>query len=219
MASSAFSGYIGVPSVYDGWHDDGGETWTYASATTFTVVGDQTAKYQVGTKLKLTQTTVKYFYVAAVAVAGGTTTVTVTGGSDYSLANAAISANNHSYADRPQGFPDWFNWAPTVGGFSGSPTVQARFRVSGRTCTMAIFIDGTSNAGSLTFTAPITYSSIGMTAMLFWARVKDSGTAANGTLEIDTANPTTVQVYKDAAGNVFTGTGAKQLEATVTYEI
>src|SRR3990167_2428347 len=48
-----------VHGPIDGWIADGA-TWTYVSATTFTVSGDVTAQFRKGTKLKLTQTTAKY---------------------------------------------------------------------------------------------------------------------------------------------------------------
>ncbi len=54
------------------------ETWTYASASTFTIAGDKTGKYQPGDRIKLTQTTVKFFVILKVAFATGTTTVTIT---------------------------------------------------------------------------------------------------------------------------------------------
>lgn len=87
-----------------GWQDPG-ETWTYASATTFTVSGDVTNKYAVGDKIKLTQTTVKYFYITAVSYGSPNTTITVNGGDSYTLANAAITANYYSKDDSPVGFP------------------------------------------------------------------------------------------------------------------
>ena len=88
----------------DGWVNSD-ETWTYASATTITVPAGATAKYQKGDKIKLTQTTVKYFYIVGVA----DTLLTVVGGTDYTIANAAISANYYSHASSPVGFPNYFN--------------------------------------------------------------------------------------------------------------
>ncbi len=44
----------------DGWQP-ANETWTYASATTITVPSGAASKYAKGDKIKLTQTTVKYF--------------------------------------------------------------------------------------------------------------------------------------------------------------
>lgn len=102
----------GLNTGTDGW-TNAGETWTYASATTFTVSGvDVTAKYHRGTKIKLTQTSTKYFRVESSSFSTNTT-VTVTGVGDYTLANAAIVNPYYSYAATPQGFPrkidsDWW---------------------------------------------------------------------------------------------------------------
>jgi len=84
-----------------GWIDPD-ETWTFATATTFTVPGDQTTKYPKGTKIKCTNSTVKQFYVSDSSYSEPNTTVTVAGEED--LADAAISANYYSYNDCPQGF-------------------------------------------------------------------------------------------------------------------
>ena len=78
-------------------------TCTYASASTFTMAGDQTTVLSKGDRLKLTQTTAKYFYVIGVSHSAGTTTVTVTGGTDYTLANAAITTPFYSKEASPAG--------------------------------------------------------------------------------------------------------------------
>jgi len=89
----------------DGWIYDT-DTWTYVSATSFKVSGkDVRYKFPKGTKIKLVQSgTTKYFYVVATAFSTDTT-VTITGGSDYTLAEAAISGQAYSYAAAPQDFP------------------------------------------------------------------------------------------------------------------
>lgn len=93
----------------DGW-TAAGETWTYASADaptfTFTIAADVTTKYAVGQRIKLTQTTAKYFIITAVSTfSGGNTTITVYGGTDYTLVNAAITLPFWSMAKAPFGFP------------------------------------------------------------------------------------------------------------------
>ncbi len=92
----------------DGWIS-ANETWTYASADdptfTFTIAGDKTSKYSPGMRIKLTQTTVKYFIITAVSYTSPNTTVTVYGGTDYDLNNATISDNYYSFQKAPQGFP------------------------------------------------------------------------------------------------------------------
>ncbi len=89
----------------DGWIYDT-DTWTYVSATSFKITGkDVRYKFPKGTKIKLVQSGItKYFYVVATAFSTDTT-VTITGGSDYTLAEAAISGQAYSYAAAPQGYP------------------------------------------------------------------------------------------------------------------
>lgn len=80
-------------------------TLTYASADSPTFVAntsiDLTSVISVGMKLKLTQTTVKYFIVTAIT----STTITLYGGTDYTLANASITLPYFSSMKTPYGFP------------------------------------------------------------------------------------------------------------------
>jgi len=98
----------------DGWQSVS-DSWTYASADaptfTITVPSGAASLYGVGDRIKLTQTTVKYFIVTAVA----DTVLTVYGGTDYTLANAAISAISYSHMKAPIGFPlDPLKWGVYV---------------------------------------------------------------------------------------------------------
>jgi hypothetical protein len=105
------SSYID-PINTNGWVSSG-DTWTYASATSFTISGvDRTAIFTKGTRIKLTQTTDKYFVVTSSSFSTNTT-VNITGGSDYTLANATITNPYYSYQANPQGYPTFFNWTPT----------------------------------------------------------------------------------------------------------
>lgn len=94
--------------IENGWID-ANETWTYASADdptyTFTISGDKTGKYSAGMRIKLTQTTAKYFIITAVSYSSPNTTVTVYGGTDYDLANATITSPYYSMVKAPHGFP------------------------------------------------------------------------------------------------------------------
>ncbi len=148
---------------YDGWITST-DTWVYASATTFTIAGvDRTAQLPVGTKIKLTQTTAKYFYVTAVAFSTNTT-ITITGGTDYTLANAAITAPNYSYDTTPQGFPQIFSWAPNWTNFTvGNGTLNyAKFSMNGKDVFYQVkFTHGsTTVVGTIPgFSTPVTMSS------------------------------------------------------------
>ena len=86
-----------------------GETWTYASADdptfTFTISGDKTSKYSAGMRISLVQTSTKYFIITKVAYSAPDTTITIFGGTDYVLANAAITSPYYSREKAPYGFP------------------------------------------------------------------------------------------------------------------
>lgn len=121
------------------------DTLTYASASSFTVPGDKTATFRFGARIKLTQTTAKYFVVKNVSFSSSTT-VTVTGGDDYSLANAAITGPFVSYMDSPVGFPVFFNYTPTYSGWSSTTALVCKFSMSvGGLVFYSFHIIGTSN--------------------------------------------------------------------------
>lgn len=88
-------------------------TYSSVDAPTFvaTTASDLTALISVGMRLRLTQTTVKYFIVTAIT----NNSITLYGGTDYTLANAAISAVSFSSTKAPQGFPlDPAKWTETT---------------------------------------------------------------------------------------------------------
>ena len=146
---------------YDGWVS-AGETLTYASATTFTTASAALAgTLAVGDKIKLTQTTVKYFYVTGISG----TTITITGGSDYTLANAAITLPYYSHETTPFGFPDYFNWTPTWASDGTQPaivngTYVANFAMHGKTVVARMKVtfgsSTTFGTGVYTWTLPVT---------------------------------------------------------------
>ena len=93
----------------DGWVYDT-DVWYIQQITPvyqFKIVSkDVRYRFPKGTKIKLVQSgATKYFYVIAAAYTSGNTIVTITGGSDYALANENISGQAYSYADTPQGYP------------------------------------------------------------------------------------------------------------------
>lgn len=99
---------LSLANSNDGWTASG-ETWTYATADdptfTFTISGDKTNKYSKGMRIKLTQTTTKYFIITGISYSSPNTNVTVYGGTDYDLANASITDPNYSTHKAPHGFP------------------------------------------------------------------------------------------------------------------
>lgn len=206
-----------ISNLQGGWNSVS-DTWTYASATTITVPSDATQKYSVGDRLKITQTTVKYFYIVGVSA----TTLTITGGSDYTLTNAAISNIYYSKASTPTGFPQWFNFSTTFTGVSSQPTFVSRFNIVGRQCTVVTkrSSNSTSNATTMTLGAPVTSANVanmGWTG--FGSGVDNSAALTNSLLAAISANTTTINIYKDMSAAAFTATGSKGADIVITYEI
>lgn len=195
----------------DGWIADT-DTWTYVSATSFKVTGKNvTAKFSKGTRIKLTQTTDKYFVVTSSSFSTDTT-VTLTGGTNYTLANAAITSPYYSYQANPQGYPGWFNFTPTLtGGSAGPSSFDCKFNIIGNICNFYLQTtsDYTSNSASFTFTIPV--SSVKLMHYVPCG-VEDNGTfqTTPGALELG-AGSNVVNIYKSFLSNGFTTSGAKRV--------
>lgn len=218
-----FDTFYGAGAL-DGWADDTGETWIYASGSaggtaTFTVSGDKTAKYTVGTRIKLTQTTVKYFVVIADPVfSSGNTTITISAGTDYTLANDAISANYHSYAANPQGYPGWFNYNFNVTGFSSFTSSFGVFSLTGRVCVIAMRYAGTSNSTSKNGTLPIPTNSADPAVFYSSQLMQDAGTPTTGRFLATTS--TNIRFDKTTGGvGGWTASGSCVIQCTYTYQV
>lgn len=207
LASRLSVDATGISTVItDGWMPDF-DTWVYVSATSFKIAGkDVRSRFPPGTKIKLTQTTAKYFYVVSTAFSTDTT-VTVAAGSDYSVANAAITNPFYSYQAEAQGFPDWFAFAPAWTNITvGSGTNVGKFRMVGRSVEVdSTFTFGTGSAvGSIPhYTAPVPSADKGT----FTVRLADSGVANYfGTAECGADKE--IYVYKlNVAGTTITFSG------------
>jgi len=95
-------------TVVSGWNSLGACAYVSADSPTFVMnmTGDATGYLSLGSRIKLTQTTVKYFVVTAIgAYSGGVTPITLYGGTDYTLANTAITLPYFSTHKAPFGFP------------------------------------------------------------------------------------------------------------------
>jgi len=185
-------------------------TLTYVSSTSFKITGSDVRSYfPKGAKIQLTQSnTTKYFYVVGSSFLTDTT-VTVTGGSDYALADATITNPKVSYAAAPSDFPSGFNWAPVFTGFSVNPTGTHRFIIAANVCFIVVIeTAGTSNSTTFEFTLPITpvYNSY------IPVRLMD-----NDTIGVDPglailSNDGKVKIYKLLNGNTTTASGTKYVQ-------
>jgi len=146
----------------EGWATDG-VTWTRTGNHTFTIPTDLTARYQKGTKVRYKDGgAFEYGVVASSSYSNPDTTVTLITNTSHTMSAVDITENAYSYAENPQGFPDWFIYAatPSWNGTapSGTTTTLARFSVKGRQCFVYAeqnnTVAGASNS-QVTFNGPV----------------------------------------------------------------
>lgn len=120
---------------------------SYASNNTLNTSIDLTGMIQVGDKIKITQSTDKYFYV----ISRSSTQIKIDGGSDYTFTNAAFTAFSISRITNPSGHPLSFNYTPVVRNSTTtnvlSPTTTS-FRYSMQGNEVKIFFDVRDVSGS-----------------------------------------------------------------------
>jgi len=146
------------PVLANGWQRDT-DTWLYSSAYVFYIAGkDVTARFPRGTKVKLTQTTEKFWYVDYSVYDSGNTGVVLMINGDYTLDNAEITSPHYSYASNPQGFPACFTHSDSWDGFSTDPSGGCcNYSVEGGMVTLNVYraVDGTADANNCTINLPL----------------------------------------------------------------
>ena len=194
---------------------------TYVSASSFTLVGDHTAYLKLGTKVKLTNSTVKYGYVLSSSYSSPNTTVNLVPNSSYSLASGTITGVNISYANPPD-FPVWLNFTSTITGFSDLTSMPLQFKIDGNLLTISTYIiSGTSNATTITFTVPVLPAENYLPYIAF-VPVRDNGAMSTTPGHIARLTGESVLVaYKSWFGGSFTTSGQKSiwLNTVVNYRI
>jgi hypothetical protein len=105
------------------------ETWTRTGNHTFTMSGDWTSIYRKGVRVRYRDGgSDEYGAIYSSSHSAGTTTITLLTNTNYAMAAATITHKYISYAEKPDGFPDHFNWTPsTMFATVGNGTLICRF--------------------------------------------------------------------------------------------
>lgn len=193
-----------------GWMELITPSWTYASASTITVPTNAQTDYGAGFfKIRFKQGgAYKYAYAKATAA----TTVTVYGGTDFTVANAAITDIAISYEEGPIDFPQWFNYAGNWHSSGTAPslgngTLVSRFTLRGNTVLIKIKLvmgsTTTFGTGNYMFDIPIASAALtGTTDSFGLAGYSENlGVAAYSVLSARMASSTdfTVQMTSGSA--------------------
>lgn len=187
-------------SYYKGWTKLN-ESFVYASSNTITIASGGASRFQKGDKLRLKQGA-GYKYYSIILVAD--TLLTVTGGTDYTVANASITDIYVSREDNPFGFPPTFNFTPSFTNTGMTVTlngqIDAVFWVKGNRCYVHLgrlqFTTGGSADNKVLLNLPLTAS----VSNSCWAgsSIYDSGYLGGMFTESTT---TTVQIQKYNSAN------------------
>lgn len=198
------------------------DPFSYSSSTVVNISGGSgTSRFGKGYKVRFKQGGgYKYFYIESVASA----TLTLNGGSDYSVANSAITDVAISMMEKPLDFPEWFNYTATPTGFSANPTnIVSKFKLSGTTCFLAVNhgTAGTSNA--TTYTVPLPFTAKTVTNQEWVGSCilgVDNGTNLDDASARISSGATSMSYYKDSKFSGWTNTGSKKLQTVnIWYEI
>ena len=199
-------------TLLDGW-TPADATWTYASASTITVPSGAASIYQKGDRIKWTQTTVKYGVIVAVA----DTLLTIAVNTDYTVTDAAISANYYSHQANPLGYPTRFAFTSTVTkptGMTGTTVVGAcSYQITGGlvSITVQAYVDpagGTITGTDFDMSIPLTLigEANGGNSLATAASVFSNATAFGGTrIAFAVVNTTKTISIRPLAGATWTG--------------
>lgn len=130
---------------------------TYFSRTSATVVAISTditpsQFFQSGDKIRIKQTTNKYFYITKVDDTGNQ--IYIEGGTDYTFAAATIDEVATSRGNAPLGFPASHAYDMNEVGFSAIADEDSSFSIDGRVVTVSYLIEGTSDTTGITIDTP-----------------------------------------------------------------
>lgn len=140
------------------WFELNPSPFAYVNSDTISCTGlDPTVFINVGDRLKITQTTDKYFYVKSIT----STQIRITPGSLYTLANAPITKIYVSNLSSPAGMGASLPYTPTLAGMNYAATfdyVDASFSMNGKIVKMSINcgINTNNNEQYLNVGLPIT---------------------------------------------------------------
>lgn len=211
----------------DGWLDVE-ETANYASAGSIILPVDVRAIFPTGARVRFKQSagTWKYFVVTDSSLAmDDVVTINLTGGSDYTVANEAITRLQVSFMSGSQpGWPGWFNYAPTLTGWSVvPPTYIYRYYPVGRKITLIVAqqANGTSNATTVAGTLPIKAATVSG-SNLTWLSTGlgvDNGVTLTSPIRVDIVSGSSQWgCYTNMAAGAWTNTGNKRVYFQIEYE-
>lgn len=208
--------------IHDGWITTA-DTWVFVSAVSFKINSvDRTAIFTKGTRVSWNDGSVKYGTVASSAFSTNTTVTLITN-SDYSIANATITAPRYSYSFMPKGYPVWFNYTPTLTGWSVAPTGAVyRFMVIGNACFLHQNqiqggVYGTSNTTGVKITIPVGILPLDFAGAVCTTEFDNGSALTTAGRFYVTAGSTQATADTNMAGGLWTASGGKAILGDLVF--
>lgn len=155
-ALSANQGKVLSDKINDGWNTLN-VVLTYVGAYTVDTSVDLTSILGIGDKVRITQTTNRYFSIISITASR----ITFTGGINNVVANDTIVNPCYSHIENPQGFPGYFYYVPDTNNTIGTTGADSigYYRITGRQCSLVLnykFGTGLSvNGTQMHFSLPV----------------------------------------------------------------
>lgn len=137
-----------ISDLKTGWIEVS-DTWTFNSSTDVNVPNNATLVYPKGAKVRFKQGgNYKYFNI----ISRTPTILTLKAGTDFTVANAAITNIAYSLDDVALDFPDYFTFAPALdtqdGTLAATNIIRAKYKVFGNSCHHYLTFDTTQNTAN-----------------------------------------------------------------------
>lgn len=208
----------------DGWVL-ANETWTYNNGFGINVPSGAATRYFKSDKIRYKQGgAYKYGYITNVA----DTLLTVTGGVEYPVSDAAITNNYYSRASNPAGFPHRFSFNFSWEGWSSLSVLTFVFSLSNNIATAEYEVIGTSDQTYARITLPIITAAISSsTGYLSFSNIVGYAvdntvgrtTPAKAEVTQNGANPSKIDFYTDWVIAGWTASGTKRMKGCISWII
>lgn len=197
------------------------DTWTRTGNHSFTISSNVTGTYAKGSKVRYKDGGAnEYGVIQSVSLVTGTTSVSLITNTNYAMAAATITDRYLSYGNPPD-MPPWFDWFPTFTGFSSNPSGVHRWASTSPALLLLAIrhtVNGTSNATDFTITTPCVAGGVAGHKFVGAGQGVDNGAivATPNMLEIN-QGASSMTLYKDFSGTLWTALGNKRLAAGTVY--
>jgi len=127
-----------------------------------------------------------------------------------------LFGTDHDFFTQGEG---WQEFTTTIVGVSSTTVREIWYKRVGKTVFVNFHISGTSNSTNFSFTLPFINTNNGQVEVMVAARVQNSGAfLAIPGMAFLAVNSSTVSIFRDFGGAIFSNTGTKSVQGQLWYQ-